>query len=118
MTSNGTTDMTGGDEPHYVRLNLELIVEITDGSAFKAAALRQVQGDEYLSEDERAQALNAVELDPPGALAHFIDPLQMLEGIPGIDLTQASWESSHTEYDPETDDWDLYDLDDGAAAEQ
>jgi hypothetical protein len=111
MTS---TDITGEAEPRYVRLHIELVAEITDETALKAAALEQVQHDEYMDDDERAQAVEAIELDPSGSLAHFIDPLQLLGDVPGVELAQATWESAHTEFDPENEDWELYDTDTGS----
>jgi hypothetical protein len=105
MTS---TETTGDGAPRFVRLQIELIAEITDDSALKNAALQQVRDDEYLDEEERAQAVEAIELDPAGSLAHFVDPVQLLGDVPGVELAQATWESSHAEFDPDNEDWDLY----------
>ncbi|MFJ6212698.1 hypothetical protein ACIQGZ_05115 [Streptomyces sp. NPDC092296] len=113
MTS---TDMTDDDvQPRYVRLHIELIAEITDESALKAAALRQVEADSYLDDEERAQAVEAIEVDPAGSLAHFVDPVQLLGDVPGVELTQATWESGQAEFDPESEDWDLYESEEDAA---
>jgi hypothetical protein len=106
MTSS---DITDGEQPRYVRLQIELIAQITDEAALKEAVVKQVQSDTYMDDDERAQALEAVEVDPSTALAHFIDPVQVLGEIPGVELAQASWESVHAEFDPDNEDWDLYD---------
>ncbi|AXI79207.1 hypothetical protein [Peterkaempfera bronchialis] len=111
MTS---TDITEEGEPRFVRLHIELVAQITDVEALKAAALQQVQNDEYMDDDERAQAVEAVEIDPSGSLAHFVDPLKLLGEVPGIELAQATWESAHTEFDPENEDWDLYESGDAA----
>ncbi|MFJ3220633.1 hypothetical protein ACIPLC_32510 [Kitasatospora sp. NPDC086801] len=110
MTSTETTQ----DEPRYVRLKIELIAEITDEGALKAAALKQVTEDEYLDDDERAQSVDAIEVDPSGSLAHFIDPVALLGDVPGVELASATWESAQTEFDPETEEWDEYVVDESA----
>ncbi|MFD5462733.1 hypothetical protein ACFWIQ_07870 [Kitasatospora sp. NPDC127059] len=109
MTSTETTDA-----PRYVKLKIELIAEITDEGALKAAALQQVAGDEYLDDDERAQSVDAIEVDPSGSLAHFIDPVALLGDVPGVELASATWESAQTEFDPESDEWDEYSVEESA----
>jgi hypothetical protein len=84
-------------------------VEIADEKALQVAALDQVRADEFLEDEERAEAVAAIEIDPAGAIAHFVDPVAMLEGVPGVELAEATWESQPVEYDPENEDWDLYD---------
>ncbi|GAA1252215.1 hypothetical protein GCM10009665_48660 [Kitasatospora nipponensis] len=106
MTSTETS-AEATDAPRYVRLSIELIAEITDENALKAAALAQVQDDEYLDDEERAQSVEAIEVDPSGSLAHFIDPVALLGDVPGIELTQATWESAQTEFDPEDDSYEF-----------
>ncbi|MER7519153.1 hypothetical protein [Streptomyces sp. NPDC126499] len=98
-------------DPRYVRLTIELVAEITDEQALKAAALAEVQDDEYLDDAERAQSIEAIELDPAGSLAHFIDPVALLGDIPGVELTSATWESAHTEYDPDDETWEEHPVD-------
>ncbi|MFD0570491.1 hypothetical protein ACFQ0T_16290 [Kitasatospora gansuensis] len=105
MTS---TDLPEQDAPRYVRLSIEIIAEITDEQALKAAALAQVQSDEYLDDEERTQSVEAIEVDPSGSLAHFIDPVALLGEVPGIELTSATWESAQTEFDPTDENWDEY----------
>ncbi|GAA0681007.1 hypothetical protein GCM10010193_38400 [Kitasatospora atroaurantiaca] len=107
MTS---TDLPEQDAPRYVRLTIELIAEITDEQALKAAALAQVEGDEYLDDEERAQSVEAIEVDPSGSLAHFIDPVALLGDVPGVELTSATWESAQTEFDPADETWDEYNV--------
>ncbi|MQS13770.1 hypothetical protein F7Q99_16210 [Streptomyces kaniharaensis] len=111
MTS---TETTGQDAPRYVRLKIELIAEITDEGALKAAALQQVAEDEYLDDEERAQSVDAIEVDPSGSLAHFIDPVALLGDVPGIELASATWESAQTEFDPDSEEWDEYTVDESA----
>jgi hypothetical protein len=97
---------TESSSPRYVRLQIELIAEITDEKALQAAALAQVEGDEYLEDEERAEAIEAINLDPSGSVAHFIDPVAMLENIPGVELAEAGWETQPVDYDAETEDWE------------
>ncbi|MDY0815687.1 hypothetical protein [Kitasatospora purpeofusca] len=111
MTS---TDTTGQDSPRYVRLSIELIAEITDEGALKAAALEQVTADEYLDDEERAQSVEAIEVDPAGSLAHFIDPVALLGDVPGVELASATWESANTDFDPEDGEWDEYAVEESA----
>ncbi|MEY9841880.1 hypothetical protein [Streptomyces sp. 846.5] len=106
-----TSDTSGFEntDRRYVRLQIELIVEIADEKALQVAALEQVRADEFLEDEERAEAVAAIEIDPAGAIAHFVDPVAMLEGVPGVELAEATWESQPVDYDPENEDWDLYD---------
>ncbi|GAA4862456.1 hypothetical protein [Kitasatospora terrestris] len=107
MTS---TDLPEQDAPRFVRLTIELIAEITDEKALKAAALSQVTEDEYLDDEERAQAVEAIEVDPSGSLAHFVDPVALLGDVPGVELASATWESATTDYDPDDESWDEYEV--------
>jgi hypothetical protein len=109
MTSETNGAQNAETESRYVRLQIELIVEIVDEKALQVAALEQVRADELLEDEERAEAIAAIEIDPAGAIAHFVDPVAMLEGVPGVELAEATWESQPVEYDPENEDWDLYD---------
>jgi hypothetical protein len=105
-----TSGISGTEtESRYVRLQIELIVEIVDEKELQAAALEQVRDDEFLEDEERAEAIAAIEIDPAGAIAHFVDPVAMLSGVPGVELAEATWESQPVDYDPENEDWDLYD---------
>jgi hypothetical protein len=96
-------------EPRYIRLQIELIAEIVDEKALAAAALDRVRDDAFLEDEERAEAVAAIDIDPAGPLAHFVDPVAMLADIPGIELAEATWESQPVDFDPENEDWDLYD---------
>lgn len=111
MTIETSGTQNDGTASRYVRLQIELIVEIVDEKALQVAALEQVQADDLLEDEERAEAVAAIEIDPAGAIAHFVDPVAMLEGVPGVELAEATWESQPVDYDPENEDWDLYDAD-------
>jgi hypothetical protein len=92
----------------HVRLQVELVMEITDGRALTSAALDQIAGDAYLPDDEREHARDAVEGDEAEALAYLVDPFDLVSAVPGVELVQASWNSAHIEYDPDDEEWDLY----------
>jgi hypothetical protein len=92
----------------FVRLQVEVLLEISDADDLTGAALDRIAADEYLPEDERAHAQDAVRRDEAEALAYLVDPFELLSTVPGVDLLQASWSSSHTEYDPDAEGWDLY----------
>jgi hypothetical protein len=57
-----------------------------------------------------------VRQDTAEALAHLIDPSDLVKEVPGIELTQSSWSGEHVDHDPEADGWypedDEYDEDD------
>ena len=109
MTTETSATQNAETGSRFVRLQIELIVEIVDEKALQVAALEQVNADELLEDEERAEAVAAIEIDPAGAIAHFVDPVAMLEGVPGVELAEATWESQPVDYDPENEDWDLYD---------
>jgi hypothetical protein len=98
--------------PRHVRLQVELVMEVTDAAALTAAALDQIASDGYLPDDERTHARDAVRRDEAEALAYLIDPFDLVSGVPGVELAQASWNSARIDYDPEDDEWDFYE-DDG-----
>jgi len=95
-------------DARYVRVQIEVIAEITDADALREAALRLVREDESMDEQERAESLRAVEIDPTGAVAHFVDPIELLGDVPGVRLAEASWETEQVEYDPDSEEWELY----------
>ncbi|MBC3842768.1 hypothetical protein GXW82_29055 [Streptacidiphilus sp. 4-A2] len=104
-------------EPRYIRLQIELIAEIVDEKALAEAALEQVRNDSFLEDEERAEAVAAIEIDPAGSIAHFVDPVAMLAGIPGVELAEATWESQPVDFDPENEDWEVYGDEDEAGAQ-
>ncbi|MEU1615731.1 hypothetical protein ACFZAU_06805 [Streptomyces sp. NPDC008238] len=104
-----TTDIpTGESGPRYVRLQVELVLEITGSGELTDAALDQIGGDDYMPDDERQHAEASVRQDESEALAYLVDPFDLVTSVPGIELVQASWSCAHTEYDPDSDEWDLY----------
>jgi hypothetical protein len=96
----------------HLRLQVELVLEITEARALTGAALDHIAGDDYLPADERTHAETAVRGDEAEALAYLVDPTDLVAELPGVELVQASWSCAHTDYDPDSDAWDLYETDD------
>lgn len=90
---------------------MELVLEIDDADAVTGAALRGIAGDEGLPDAERAHAERTVTEDTAEALAHLVDPFGLVEGVPGVELHQASWSSERIDYDPDSPEWDVDDED-------
>ncbi|MGK5629067.1 hypothetical protein [Streptomyces sp. URMC 123] len=105
--------MSTDDSPRFVRLRVELVVEITDPDELTGAALDHIGDDEFMPEEERVHASTTVREDEAEALAHLIDPFDLVNDVPGIELAHASWTSEQIEdYDPSAAEWDMDDLDD------
>ncbi|MDI5966874.1 hypothetical protein POF43_029785 [Streptomyces sp. SL54] len=92
-----------------MRLQVELVLEITDDTELTTAALEQIQGDDQLPDAERDRSREAVRRDESEALAYLVDPFDLVNGVPGVDLVQASWNSAHIEYDPDDEEWEFFD---------
>lgn len=98
--------MTNPETSRYVRLRVDLVLEVRDSGALTGGALRQIAEDARISPVEAAQAEAAVKQDTAEALAYLVDPFDLVRKVPGIDLTQASWSSEEIVYDPDSSDWD------------
>ncbi|MEU9091257.1 hypothetical protein ACIOEW_10655 [Streptomyces sp. NPDC087901] len=106
--------MSTSESSRFVRLRVEMVVEITDADALSGTALESLAA-EYgepggESAEERTHAETAVREDGAEALASLIDPFDLVGEVPGVELAQASWSSEIIDYDP--DDPDGWDLDD------
>ncbi|MGW0804955.1 hypothetical protein [Nonomuraea sp. NPDC002799] len=83
------------DEPKYLRLTVELTVEVLDVDALQAAALAEIRHpDADLSEEERTEQAELVGSDETGAsaLQWLIEPdhvLQLVEHITEIEPREA-----------------------------
>ncbi|OAH13883.1 hypothetical protein [Streptomyces jeddahensis] len=105
--------MNTPETSRYVRLRVELVLEIEDSGALTGAALQRIAEDEDMPADERAHAESAVQEDEAEAIAYLVDPFDLVGEVPGVDLAQASWSSEHVDYDPDAPDyWGLADEDD------
>ncbi|MFC5659578.1 hypothetical protein [Streptomyces nogalater] len=109
--------MSTEETSRFVRLRVELVLEVRDESEVTKAALRRVAGDSDLPEAERAHAESAVTEDTAEALAYLVDPFDLVGEVPGVELQQASWSSERIDYDPDSPEWDL-DRDDGEDDEE
>ncbi|GAA3137371.1 hypothetical protein [Streptomyces echinatus] len=109
--------MTTEETSRFVRLRVELVLEVQDDDEVTKAALRRLAQDPELQETERAQAESAVTEDTAEALAYLVDPFDLVSDVPGVELQQASWSSERIDYDPDSPDWEL-DEDDGVDDEE
>ncbi|MFF8385947.1 hypothetical protein ACF053_20170 [Streptomyces kanasensis] len=95
--------MTSSETSRYVRLRVDLVLEVTERDELTDAALRRIDDDEYMPDEERAHAGTAVREDEAEALAYLVEPFQLVGEVPGVELVQASWSSEQTAYDPDVD---------------
>ncbi|MFF8970659.1 hypothetical protein [Streptomyces sp. NPDC014995] len=106
----------------YVRLRVEVVLEVEDADAVTGAAVRRIAADPGTPEAERAHAESAVTEDTAEALAYLVDPFDLVREVPGVELQQASWSSEPIDYDPDSPEWDLdeddVDEDDAADGEE
>ncbi|WP_328670130.1 hypothetical protein OG905_15760 [Streptomyces sp. NBC_00322] len=99
--------MTSSETSRFVRLRVELVLEIAEPEALTGAALERIAADEFMPDEERAHARSAVREDEAEAIAYLVDPFDLVSEVPGVDLAQASWSSEQIEYDPDAKEWDL-----------
>ncbi|MET9906549.1 hypothetical protein ABZZ74_06955 [Streptomyces sp. NPDC006476] len=103
--------MSTEETSRFVRLRVELVLEVEDADAVTKAALRRIADEQDMPDDERAHAEGAVTEDTAEALAYLVDPFDLVREVPGVELAQASWSSEPIDYDPDSPDWDLDDDD-------
>ncbi|MFF4184695.1 hypothetical protein ACFYZ9_16005 [Streptomyces sp. NPDC001691] len=99
--------MSEEETSRYVRLRVDLVLEIEDADELAAAALGRIAEDPAMRPEERAHAEAAVREDGAEALAYLVDPVDLVEALPGAELVQASWSSERVGYDPDDEEWDL-----------
>ncbi|WP_185012556.1 hypothetical protein [Streptomyces sp. AK010] len=104
--------MSTPETSRFVRLRVELVLEVDDADAVTKSALRRIADEADMPAAERAHAEGAVTEDTAEALAYLVDPFDLVSQVPGIELQQASWSSERIDYEPDSPDWDL-DEDDG-----
>lgn len=104
--------MSTSETSRYVRLRVELVLEVGTPEALSAAALARIVADESMPDDERTHAQSAVREDAAEALAYLVEPFDLIKEVPGVELAQASWTSEQIDYDPDAVEWDLDDDDD------
>ncbi|MFJ8208342.1 hypothetical protein [Streptomyces sp. NPDC096033] len=109
--------MNPSETSRYVRLRVDLVLEVSDSDALIGAALEHIKADEFMPDEERGHAESAVREDESEALAYLVDPTDLVAELAGVELAQASWSSEPVEYDPESLEWDL-DEEDGVFEEE
>ncbi|MFC8132246.1 hypothetical protein [Streptomyces sp. NPDC057302] len=109
--------MSTSETSRFVRLRVELVVEVDDSGDLAASALRRIAEDEHMPAEERLHAETAVKEDDAEALAYLVDPFDLVSELPGVELSQASWSSEQIDYDPDSPDWDPDEDDDDEADE-
>ncbi|MFB7246818.1 hypothetical protein CW362_39915 [Streptomyces populi] len=97
--------MSTPETSRFVRLRVEIVLEIDDADAVTRAALDRIGDDADMPADERAHAEGAVTEDTAEALAYLVDPFDLVSEVPGVELAQASWSSEPIDYDPDSPDW-------------
>ncbi|MDT0566362.1 hypothetical protein RM704_02535 [Streptomyces sp. DSM 3412] len=104
--------MSTTETSQFVRLRVELVVEVENVEAITGAALRRIAEDSDMPADERVHAESAVTEDTAEALAYLVDPFDLVGDVPGVELAQASWSSEGIDYDPDSPEWGLDEDDD------
>ncbi|MGY0069417.1 hypothetical protein ACWZEH_22040 [Streptomyces sp. QTS137] len=99
--------MSTPETSRFVRLRVDLVLEVGDEDAVARAALARIAEDDGLTAGEREPARGAVTGDTAEALAHLVDPFGLVGDVPGVELQQASWSSEEIDYDPDSPEWDL-----------
>jgi hypothetical protein len=99
--------MSTPETSRFVRLRVELVVEVDDEGAVTRAAVDRIADEPDISPEEKAQVEQAVTEDTAEALASLIDPFDLVVDVPGVDLAQASWSAEEIEWDPDAREWDL-----------
>ncbi|NJP66923.1 hypothetical protein [Streptomyces spiramenti] len=89
------------DESRYVRLHVELVLEVADSERLTSVARQRVDADELMPDAERLAARDAVAGEPAEAVAYLVEPAALIGDLPGVELVHASWSSEPTEADGE-----------------
>ncbi|GGR07129.1 hypothetical protein GCM10010497_05820 [Streptomyces cinereoruber] len=99
--------MSTSDTTRYVRLRVDVVLEIDGPAELAAAAEARIDADEFMPEEERTHARAAAREDGAEALAYLVEPFDLIRDVPGIEMVQASWSSEEIDYDPDALEWDL-----------
>ncbi|MGW5424428.1 hypothetical protein [Streptomyces sp. NPDC003943] len=105
--------MSTSETSRYVRLRIDLVLEIDGPAELAEAAAVRIGADPALPEEERTHARDAVAEDSAEALAYLVEPFDVVATVPGVEVVQASWTSEEIEYDPDAMEWELDDEDGG-----
>ncbi|WP_309052723.1 hypothetical protein [Streptomyces sp.] len=99
--------MSTSETARYVRLRVDVVLEISGPAELTEAAEGRIDADEFMPEEERVHARSAVQEDSAEALAYLVEPFELIRDVPGIEMVQASWSSEEIDYDPDALEWDL-----------
>ncbi|MFF7179554.1 hypothetical protein [Streptomyces sp. NPDC008121] len=99
--------MSTSETSRYVRLRVEVVLEIDGPEELTEAAVGRIDTDEFMPDDERVHARSSVQDDSAEALAYLVEPFDLVSTVPGVELVQASWSSEGIDYDPDAQEWDL-----------
>ncbi|MFB6634994.1 hypothetical protein ACFCWY_34390 [Streptomyces sp. NPDC056362] len=99
--------MSTSENARYIRLRVDVVLEVDGPAELTEAAVARIGGDEFMPEEERVQARAAAREDAAEALAHLVEPFDLIRDVPGIEMVQASWSSEEIDYDPDALEWDL-----------
>ncbi|WMX45359.1 hypothetical protein RGF97_11530 [Streptomyces roseicoloratus] len=105
--------MSTSETSRYVRLRVDLVLEVDGPAELTEAAVDRIESDTSLPEEERTHARTAVVEDSAEALAYLVEPFDVVGTVPGIELVQASWSTEEIDYDPDAREWDGEDEDGG-----
>ncbi|MFG3346641.1 hypothetical protein ACGF1Z_16445 [Streptomyces sp. NPDC048018] len=103
--------MSTSETSRYVRLRVDLVLEVDGPAPLAEAAVGRIDADEFMPEEERVHARAAVAEDSAEALAYLVEPFDLVTTVPGVEMVQASWSTEEIEYDPDAGEWDLEDED-------
>ncbi|MER7521248.1 hypothetical protein [Streptomyces sp. NPDC126499] len=103
--------MSTSETSRYVRLRVDLVLQIDGPAELTEAATARIDADEFMPEEERVHARAAVAEDSAEALAYLVEPFDLVGTVPGVEMVQASWSSEEIDYDPDAMEWDLDDED-------
>ncbi|MFI8434901.1 hypothetical protein ACIGJO_14295 [Streptomyces sp. NPDC079020] len=107
--------MSTSETSRFVRLRVEMVLEITDSDALTGTALESIAAEygepvtgiaESDTAEERTRAESTVRADAAEALASLVDPFDLVSEVPGVELAQASWSSESVDYDPDAEGWE------------
>ena len=82
--------MTTSETSRFVRLRVELVLEIDGPDELSGAALGRIVAEDLMPDDERSQAEATVREDPAEALAYLVEPYDLVREVPGVELV-AYW---------------------------
>lgn len=100
--------MTATENSRFVRIDVQLIVEVDDPRALRRTAQDRIAADATLPEGERGRIESVVTHDTAEALAYLVDPSDLVGALPGIELTHTSWSAEHVDGGLDSLDADLY----------